>query len=62
MLRLGGQRLLQLGQHRLGLSTIAIVEAEPLFSTVISTARPPSTRTTLRCGGEPSRTWATSRM
>ena len=43
-------------------STILRVEADPLLSTVISTDREPLTRTTLVCGGEPSRTKATSRM
>ena len=32
------------------------------FQMFISTARLPSTRTMLVCGGLPSRTWATSRM
>ena len=32
-------------------ATIARVEAEPLFSTLISTERRPSTRTSLRWGG-----------
>ena len=38
------------------------VEASPDFSTDISTARDPSTRTMFVCGGYPSRTNATSRM
>ncbi len=42
--------------------TMARVEAEPAFSTVVSTAREPSTCTMLCCGGEPSRTWPTSWM
>ena len=36
------------------------VETEPAFSTVVSTARTPSTWTRLCCGGAPSRTWPTS--
>ena len=40
-------------------ATTASVEASPVFRIGISTARLPSTRTTLFCGGEPSRTWAT---
>ena len=42
-------------------ATMERVEAEPLLSTVMSTERLPFTRTTLVWGGEPSRTWATSR-
>ncbi len=40
-------------------STIDRVEILPFFIAGISTARRPSTRTILVCGGEPSRTWAT---
>ena len=40
--------------------TMDRVEAVPDLSTVMSTERRPSTRTTLVWGGEPSRTWATS--
>ena len=40
-------------------SMIDSVEMLPFFSAGISTARWPSTRTILVCGGEPSRTWAT---
>ncbi len=40
-------------------STIDRVEMLPFFRAGISTARRPSTRTMLVCGGEPSRTWAT---
>ena len=38
------------------------VEALPIFWIVISVDRRPSTRTILVCGGNPSRTKATSRM
>ncbi len=41
-------------------ATTDSVDALPFFKIVISTARLPSTRTTFVCGGEPSRTWATS--
>ncbi|MCY1170571.1 hypothetical protein D9M73_106490 [compost metagenome] len=61
-LREGGSVALSPGSSALAWSTIAMVEAAPDLRIVISTARPPSTRTTLRCGGEPSRTCATSRM
>ena len=61
-LRSGGSVSASLGRIAFTPSTIAMVEAAPLFSTVISTARRPSTRTTLRCGGDPSRTCATSRI
>ena len=40
--------------------TIASVEVAPFLRIVISTERLPSTWTTLVCGAEPSRTWATS--
>ena len=40
---------------------MSIVEALPVLSTFMSTARLPSRRTMLVCGGYPSRTCATSR-
>ena len=42
-------------------SMMSSVDALPVFSTVSSAARWPSTRTMLVCGGKPSRTCATSR-
>ncbi len=41
--------------------TTSSVEAEPFLSTCNSTECLASARTMLVCGGEPSRTWATSR-
>ena len=38
------------------------VEASPFFRIVIRTEWPPFARTILSCGGEPSRTCATSRI
>ncbi len=43
-------------------SMMLSVDALPVLSTLISTARWPSTRTILVCGAAPSRTCATSRM
>ncbi len=57
-----GSDCLRRGSKCLTPSMMARVEAEPLFSTLIKTERRPSTRTSLRWGGEPSRTWATSPM
>ncbi len=50
-----------LGRRSLMELTMVSVEAEPVFWMDISTARRPSTRTTLVCGGCPSCTKATSR-
>ena len=46
----------------LTLAMMSSVEAAPDFRIVISTAWVPSRWTTLVCGGDPSRTWATSRI
>ncbi len=58
----GGSVASMRGSCALTPAMMSSVDAEPLFSTLISTARRPSTRTMLPCGGKPSRTCATSRM
>ena len=58
----GGRLVAIRGSDSLMRETMSSVEAVPLLITESSAARWPSTRTMLVCGGEPLRTWATSRM
>ena len=55
----GGRVSLMRGSIARMPSTMERVEMLPFFNAGISTARWPSTRTMLVCGGDPSRTWAT---
>ena len=57
-----GNCSLSRGRRSLMPWTMARVEAEPFLRMVDSTARAPSTWTTLVCGGAPSRTCPTSWM
>ena len=56
----GGSWLLSCRAWRECPAMMSSVEASPVLRTVSSEARWPSTRTILVCGGNPSRTWATS--
>ena len=60
--RLGGRPALICGRMAFTPAMMSSVEADPDLRTVISTACVPSWCTMLVCGGDPSRTCATSRI